>query len=457
MTDRRATALYVASIVLALLIAVLARDTLGFAVQNAQGGWDGDLDHYVYWTRLVTLNGVQDAYSGTWPETYAVYPPVTLYAYQALGELYRATQDPSFTRDAALQSLWLRAGIKMEAVIWHLLTGLAIFFLVRRFSGTRRGALAATLYTLNPAALLDAADWGQPDGAHSLFSVLAIGFLDGGAVAWAFAALAFAMLSKPQAWALAPLIGVATIRQRGWLRLIPGVLGGFAAALVIVLPFIVTGHLADFLTLPGEIAGVMPVVSAHAHNLWWIVGFLHGGGDPLYLPDSATLVHGLSYRTVAEILVASQLLLTLWLYWTRRVTLAEAGALGALGWFVFTTSAHENHLLFVLPLLSLAWPRNPRLLIPFGVLTLTVFLNMALHEDPLLMTLGLPTGVPSGMSEGLNPLRLANAGLNVACFVVWAVEAARRRAGSAVASAWPASSAHVDVATETARPSLARS
>ena len=49
-------------------------------VRNPDGTLTGDITHYVYWTRLVTLGGIQAAYSGTWPETYAVYPPVTLYA-----------------------------------------------------------------------------------------------------------------------------------------------------------------------------------------------------------------------------------------------------------------------------------------------------------------------------------------------------------------------------------------
>ena len=54
----------------------------------------------MYWTRLVTLGGIQSAYGGTWPETYAVYPPVTLYPYQAVGNVYRWLQDPDFDPDA---------------------------------------------------------------------------------------------------------------------------------------------------------------------------------------------------------------------------------------------------------------------------------------------------------------------------------------------------------------------
>src|SRR5206468_4184755 len=75
-------ALFGASIVLALLVGHLLRDTPGYMVRNPDGTVTGDITHYVYWTRLVTLGGIQSAYSGTWPETYAVYPPVSIYPFQ---------------------------------------------------------------------------------------------------------------------------------------------------------------------------------------------------------------------------------------------------------------------------------------------------------------------------------------------------------------------------------------
>src|SRR3989442_318719 len=105
---------------------------------NPDGSVTGDITHYVYWTRLVTLTGVQAAYDGTfpdsYPETYAVNPPVNLYAYQMVGTAYRGLQDQSFDPDAAQQSLWLREGIKFVALSWHVLTAVAIFWVVRRLA-----------------------------------------------------------------------------------------------------------------------------------------------------------------------------------------------------------------------------------------------------------------------------------------------------------------------------------
>jgi hypothetical protein len=185
----------------------------------------------------------------------------------------------------------------------------------------------------------------------------------------------------------------------------------------------------------------MPVVSADAHNLWWLV-LEPRGQDPLFVQDSARALGPLTYRTIAAVLVGAILLLTYWLYWTRRASLAEAAALGVLGWFTFTTQAHENHLFFALPLLSLAWPTRRWLLVPFGVITLTLLANMWLHDELLLEAMG------RGLLDPLvERLRLANAATNVLCCLGWAIAAAVRppnpNTASATVTYWPRSGADV--------------
>jgi Gpi18-like mannosyltransferase len=439
----RAHGLLAAAVLVALLAGHLLRDTPGYMVRGADGSLSGDLTHYVYWTRLVTLGGIQSAYSGTWPETYAVYPPVSLYPYQALGALYRWLQDSTFDPAAAQQSLWLREGIKLVALGWHLLTGAALYLLVRRKTPATLAAAASALYLVDPATLYDVAHWGQPDGAHSLFSVLAVGLL--GLQAWPtsrishtsqsaklremtcvvapWAAIALAALAKPQAWSIVPLLALATIRSHGLIGLGRGALSAAVAGMVVILPFVVTGRVDQLLSLPGTVASVMPVVSADAHNLWWLI-LEPRGLDPLFIQDGARALGPLSYRTIAAALVAAVWLVTYWLYWTRRATLAEAAALGVLGWFTFTTQAHENHLFFALPLLSLAWPSRRALLVPFGVISMTLLLNMLLHDQLVLEGFGL--GVDDALVERL---RQVNAAANVLCCVTWCVLASLRPDG----------------------------
>jgi Gpi18-like mannosyltransferase len=414
-------ALFGAAVLLTLLVGHLLRDTPGYMVPQVDGSLAGDITHYVYWTRLVTLGGIQSAYSGTWPETYAVYPPLTLLPYEAAGTLYQRVVDPSFDPAAAQQSMWLREAIKFVALVWHLLTGMAIFLLVRRLFDERAGALAASLYLLNPAALYDIAHWAQPDGAHSLFSVLAVGLLELGQLVAPWAAVGAAVLAKPQAWFLAPLLVIATLRMHGVWGLLRGAAAAAVVGVALALPFALTGHLTELAALPLTVSRVMPVVSADAHNLWWLV-LQSRGQDPIYLFDSERAVGPLSYRTLAALLVGAVVLLTCWLYWTRRTSLAEAAALGVLGWFTCTTQAHENHVFFALPLLSLAWPGRPWLLVPFVVISVSLLLNMVSHDQLVLEALG--RGVDD---ELVVRLRLVNAVLNVMCTLVWFAAAALRK------------------------------
>ena len=424
-----------AAVLVALIVGHLLRDTPGYVVRNPDGSISGDITHYVYWTRLVTVGGVESAYSGTWPETYAVYPPLILYPYQLLGTVYQRIEDPTFDPDRAQESAWLHEGIKLIALAWHALAGVAIFWLVRRMASERVGAIAASLYLLDPAALYDVAHWAQPDGAHSLFSEIAIGLLSLGAVVMPSIAFALAALSKPQAWSLAPLVGIAILRLHGVRGLVFGAAAGAAVSCVVCLPFILSGRVGELLSLPGVVSSVMPVVSADAHNLWWLL-LAPRGEEPIFLYDSYRLLGPLSYRAVAGLLVAAMILLTCWLYWTRRASLTEAAALSVLGWFTFTTQAHENHLLLALPLLAIAWPTRPALLIAFATVSVSLLLNMVSHDWLVLQTFGY--GLNDSAAE---QVRLANAGLNVLSCLIWAALALLRTPAPAASSlrinVWP--------------------
>ena len=433
----RAWGVLAAAVVVTLAIGHLLRDSPGYMVHNPDGTTTGDITHYVYWTRLVTLDGVQAAYSGRWPETYAVYPPVNLYAYAVIGTAYRLTQDPTFDIDRAQASLLLRAGIKFVALAAHVLTGLAIAWIGWRLSPRPTLAtLAGAVYLLNPATLYDVAHWGQPDGTHSLFSVMAVGGVELGMVALAWTALAVAVLAKPQACAIVPVVALATARLRGIAACVQGAVVAVVAGVIGVAPYLLSARLPDLLSLPGTVSSVMPVVSADAHNFWWLV-LSWRGQDPLFVQETARALGPLSYRTLANGLVVAAIGLVCGLVWSRRVSVAEGAALSVLSWFTFTTQAHENHLFFALPLLSLAWPMRRSLLAPFVAVSVILLLNMVLHDQLVLERLGFGLKDPL-----LEAARLANAGLTVATCLTWTLLAALRapeipRASATVNVSWP--------------------
>lgn len=416
---RRAGFGFATAMAVAVAVSLLLLDSRGAATPD--GRYTDDLAGYVSWTRLVAVGGIQDAYHGTFIDTYSVYGPVVLYGYQAVGTAYAFLVDPTYDRQRAEDSVWPVRGIKATALVWHLLTATAIYLLTRRLAGPTLAAVAATLYVVNPVALYDVARWGQPDGAHSLFAVLAIGLLGAGAPTWAWAMLPLGALAKPQGLLVVPLAVAATLQLYGR----PGLLRGLGAAVVVsavvLLPFALNDRIADLLGLPSMIASVQPSVTANAYNTWWLLLGLSGVVDRQSVLDSTTVVGPLSYRMIAGGLVALNVTFAIWLYWSRRAGLAEAAALCVLGWFLLTTQAHENHAFVALPLLALAWPQRPRLLIVFAVLTLTILVNM-LAASALVPVIG-------NLANGrvLGGLRDATAVVNVVCFAAWSLAAAFRR------------------------------
>jgi len=388
-----------------------------------------DLTHYKYWARLVTVEGLHAAYSGTYPETYAIYPPVTLLPYRLAGEVYRAAVDPTFEEERALGSHTLTVLLRLAAIGAHLLVGALVFAVARRVApgGAALGALVA--YLFNPGVGFDVAQWGQPDPVFGLFVVGALAAVSwplappgptpsptsgSVAVAVAGAAVVLAALAKPQAWVYLPLLGLLVLRRSGLVGALAAGTAGAATGLLVALPYLLHGTWRELLGLPRAIASVMPNVSANAHNLWWC--FTQGAAR-WYL-DQEVLVAPLSYRLVALGLVgacAGLAVLRAWREPNPGVVFATA-AYTALAFFMGMTQVHENHMYVVFPLLAVAAASDRRLWPLYAVLTVTWLANMLLHDfdlaEPYLAPL-LPWPLAS--------VQWANALVNTVVFGLWTV------------------------------------
>ena len=428
---------------------------LGFALQMA--AWPdhplADMTQVTRWARNIQSDGIEPAYSGAYPETYLIYPPGMAYVYQAAVAVSERFAPPPWLGGAD----WLRYSVKLMPVTGHIVLALTLFG-VCAAAGFWRGWIAATLYAWNPAALFDAAYWGQGDSINTTFLLLAIGALvlfpswwplrrDGrwrwqaqlialaaGGAAGAF--LAAGSLIKPQTWIFLPLLLWVAFRRTGPLGL--GVLAGVAAAtaLRLVEPWIAAGRQAEMLSAFGALTQVMPSVSANAHNLWW-----------LKLPGVAISV--LDWQPVGG-----------FGEWAAPPLLTHATA-GRLGF----------GLLVLLPLLRLTGPLSPRLVLatgglhrerllhdhhpgarespvrrpapaggdvaldpwfalPFLVTTLCSFLNMAVHDFLVGDTLAAALTQRLPWKTALE-VQTANAALNVAGFALFTLLLLRRPPGVA--------------------------
>src|SRR5687768_6481669 len=177
-------------------------------------GYEGDIGRLKAWSRWITLEGLTTVYA--MPGTYSVdYPPLTLFFDGLVGAAYRAWADPSFDLERALASQGLTTAIKSIAVVFHLLGVVLLSRAVAAHAGATAAYTAATAYGLNPAVLYDVAHWGQPDPIHSFLLVGCVLLLAAGRPAGAGLALGLALMTKPQAWAMLPLVAGSAVLW-GW-------------------------------------------------------------------------------------------------------------------------------------------------------------------------------------------------------------------------------------------------
>ena len=372
--------------------------------------------------------GVAGAYSGTYPETAAIYPPVTMYGYRIAGWVYRRGFDPAFDMEAALNSHALTVLVKLVAVVPHLVLSLAIFGLLYRRYGAPSALLATAAFALNPAAIFDAAFWGQPDAVHAGFLLIAIYLWEEDKPLAGYAFVGLAAATKPQAWALFPFLAYISVRRFGLVKTVLGGVVAGAVSLAVCLPYIVYGTFSELFVLPRLIAETMPVASANAHNVWWILT----NARPDFVPDADPLFGSVTYRQAAAALSLSLMAFVVWRtdVWGRDGRLSATAAYLAFGWFLFTTRAHENHAFFALPLLVIATPRSRFAWVMYGLLSLTLFLNMTFHDY----------GLEEARASLFEPdtwrrLQLLNAGANVLLFVAWSVQIWRQRQSARTSAA----------------------
>jgi hypothetical protein len=257
--------------------------------------------------------------------------------------------------------------LKLPALLADATTTAIIFFWgLRRGSLTWAAALGA-LYALTPPVWINVAWWGQVDGLlmlPMLGAVLLLGWREG----WAgWAAWALALLIKPQAIILAPLLYAATLRLHGCGGLLRGGALAFGVLVAGITPLALAGQGPGLAQAALGSVGRFPQVTNDAYNLWYLVA---GGQN---LNDEVTLVLGLSYRQLGLLLMGgAALLITLSLL--RRADPASralAAACLALAFFCLPTQIHQRYLFLVFAFLALRLADTPRLLWAYATLLVT--------------------------------------------------------------------------------------
>ena len=183
--------------------------------------------------------------------------------------------------------------------------------------------------------------------------------------------------------------------------------------LLVLLPYVAQDRLRELLSLPGRISTVMPVASANAHNLWWLVT----RAEKEFVFDHELVRQWLpfTYRQVALVLVLLALAFSLARVWRARGPweLSALTAYFGFAWFCLTVGAHENHAYMVLPFLCLTYWRSRFLAFVLIVVSIGFSYNVISHDY----------GVYPHVAELLGPwdrrLQLAASALNLLLLAAW--------------------------------------
>jgi dolichyl-phosphate-mannose--protein O-mannosyl transferase/Gpi18-like mannosyltransferase len=374
--------------VLLLLTGLLVLKTLAL---KYFAGFSVDLGTFEAWALKIATEGPARAYQQGY---FLDYPPGYLYALWAAGAFANAVGGAAGDT--------LKVIVETPPLIGDFALSLAIYLFVRRTRGARSAWLALALVALNPAFLFDSVVWGQTDSPLALMLFLSVAMMSDGEyeVGWGLAALA--ILIKPQAFSLLPVVAAWTILRlepRRWWR---AALGFVTIFVIGAAPFQI-GHAWNWLPqvyISG--AAYYHETSVNAFNLMALIGGLR-------VNDGQT-AFGISYFAIGMTMLGPLYAFVAWMLWRSadRRNLLFASFLAIFGFFMLAPRMHERYfyaaVVFALPLAL----EEPAMLGIFALLTATCLFNLAYILRTLQTTIFLDSRDPIAMIASL---------LNLAVFV----------------------------------------
>ena len=343
--------------VLLLLAALLAIKAFALTLFT---GFGVDLGSYEAWAMKIAAVGPARTYEQGY---FLDYPPAYLYALWAAGALANAL--------GVSGALALKVIVQFPPLLCDFALALAVYLFVRRLAGARPAWLALALVALNPALLFDSVVWGQTDSplALAVFLSLAMFFESEFEVGWALAALA--VLIKPQALSLMPVLGLWTLLHlapRRWWR---SALAFVAVVVSGAAPFQI-GHPWNWLpNLYYGGAAYYTETSVNAFNLMALIGGVR-------VSDAQT-VFGLSYFALGMSALVPLYAYLAWLLWRRpdRHNLLLVAFLAMFGFSMLAPRMHERYFYAAVVLAAPLAIFEPAMMAVFVALTISCLFNLA--------------------------------------------------------------------------------
>jgi dolichyl-phosphate-mannose-protein mannosyltransferase len=337
-------------------------------------GYQNDMATFSYWFNTAAEHGIRPFYTVVLRDVgWIDYPPFNVYIFWVFGSIAKAVSSLGISTVSI---------VKLAPNLFDLGTAALIYFFVRKQLSFKQSLLATALYAFNPAIIFNAAVWGQFDAIYTFFLVLSLMLALKSKPKLSAAVFAIAILTKPQAIALAPLVAYLIYRKNGTKNLLFSVLVFAASVFVVILPFEWTNPVTFLSTIYFGAYSGYQYTSINAFNLWGLFG--------LWMPDG-------SLNIVGWAMFSAFAAFTLYVLHKRFNASSELLALFSafmlfFAFFMLPTRIHERYLFPAISILALMFPFIKKARLFYVVLTGTFLVNQAY----VLYYLNLGQFIPNG-------------------------------------------------------------
>ncbi|MBQ7036263.1 MAG: glycosyltransferase family 39 protein [Clostridia bacterium] len=324
-------------------------------------GYETDLNCWRYWAMRLSETGPWGFYADTY---FCDYPPGYLYILGLMG--YFIKLFPS------MGTVFL----KLPAILFDVFLCALIYKKASENTSLRHALTLSGLYALCPAIIINSAVWGQVDAVFTFFLVLFLWALSEEKYRKGAALFAVAVVIKPQALLLSPLILLLLWEKRktkGILKLfLSSFLTFIGIFILLVLPFTITKSPFYIFTLYKNTLASYPFASLNAFNLFTLLG-----ANGVSVSDTFC---GVSYTLIGTLGIILSVLFAGYIFIKGRdkSRFFYAAALIISGVFTFGVKMHERYLFPAIAFLFFAYilKRDKRIMVLSCALSLLHFINV---------------------------------------------------------------------------------
>ena len=289
------------------------------------------------------------------------YPPGSVYLLWLSGWLGQVIQ-PRYNA--------FRVLVESPPVIASFVVGLTLLFACAGRGRGWRGFLAMMLFAANPTLIFDTVVWGQSDAIVALAMLASALLILSGHYRLGWIAAGIALLTKPQAIAMIPPLGLWTLINTGMTETAICAALSVGAFVIGVLPYDAGHSIHRMIEVYQSLGGRFTDASVGAFNLHAMLGGLE-------TPDS-TRVGFVSYYALGISTLLGAFAVVLFLVWRARnataVMLATFIAMFAL--YTLAPRMHERYVYYPLVFLVPLALESRFLAASFALLTATSFYNL---------------------------------------------------------------------------------